>query len=211
MFPGAENAYASLDFSGKGHVTFEEIMDSYIVKNKIKQFSEHQIAEFLKSSGIFMVGQTGINFDAFKKTFYPHLYNTAQEIDDEFDVEAAHMRKELMNSKKIQGEIIERRLDKIEEKLKKKFSNCFHSVRKAFLSLDTDHDGFITVEDILKYFGMDKDLNPSDLKKLMLDKDEQHTGKINFTDFSKWLGSAIHMSEGFYFRHDSVQNPYYEM
>jgi len=27
-------------------------------------------------------------------------------------------------------------------------------------------------------------------------------------DFSKWLGNAIHMSEGFYFRHDSIKNPY---
>ena len=26
-------------------------------------------------------------------------------------------------------------------------------------------------------------------------------------DFSRWLGNAIHMSEGFYFRHDSVKNP----
>jgi len=26
-------------------------------------------------------------------------------------------------------------------------------------------------------------------------------------DFSKWLGNAIHMSEGFYFRHDSIKNP----
>jgi hypothetical protein len=29
-------------------------------------------------------------------------------------------------------------------------------------------------------------------------------------DFSRWLGNAIHMSEGFYFRHDSVKNPQYE-
>ena len=36
--------------------------------------------------------------------------------------------------------------------LKIKFSNCFESVRKAFLALDQDYDGFITVEDILKYF-----------------------------------------------------------
>lgn len=26
-------------------------------------------------------------------------------------------------------------------------------------------------------------------------------------DFSRWLGNAIHMSEGFYFRHDSIKNP----
>ena len=29
-------------------------------------------------------------------------------------------------------------------------------------------------------------------------------------DFSKWLGNAIHMSEGFYFRHDSIKNPQYD-
>ena len=39
-----------------------------------------------------------------------------------------------------------------ENRLKVKFSNCFESVRKAFLTLDQDYDGFITVEDILKYF-----------------------------------------------------------
>lgn len=43
----------------------------------------------------------------------------------------------------------------VEEKLKTKFSNCFHSVRKAFLALDADYDGYITVEDLLKYFGTD--------------------------------------------------------
>jgi len=91
-----------------------------------------------------------------------------------------------------------------------KFSNCFESVRKAFLALDTDYDGLITVEDILKYFGNEKDLNFNDLKKLMTDKDQKKKGTINYKDFSKWLGNSIHMSEGFYFRHDSVKNPQYE-
>jgi len=47
--------------------------------------------------------------------------------------------------------IIKKRLAKLEEHLKTKFSNCYESVRKAFLALDTDYDGYITVEDILKY------------------------------------------------------------
>ena len=94
--------------------------------------------------------------------------------------------------------------------MKTKFSNCYESVRKAFLALDTDYDGFITVEDILKYFGNEKDLNYNDLKKLMIDKDSKKEGKIGYSDFSKWLGNAIHMSEGFYFRHDSIKNPHYE-
>ena len=46
------------------------------------------------------------------------------------------------------------------------------SVRKAFLDLDSDYDGFVTVEDILRYFGSeDKDLDFKDLTKLIFDKD----------------------------------------
>jgi Ca2+-binding EF-hand superfamily protein len=68
---------------------------------------------------------------------------------------------------KNQPKIIEERLIKLENRLKVKFSNCFESVRKAFLTLDQDYDGFITVEDILKYFGNETDLNFKDLTKLI--------------------------------------------
>jgi Ca2+-binding EF-hand superfamily protein len=44
-------------------------------------------------------------------------------------------------------------LKKLEKILKDKFSNNWESVRKAFLALDSDYDGYITVEDILRYFG----------------------------------------------------------
>jgi len=37
--------------------------------------------------------------------------------------------------------------------LKDKFSKNWISVRKAFLDLDSDYDGFITVDDIIRYFG----------------------------------------------------------
>lgn len=94
-------------------------------------------------------------------------------------------------------------------------------MRKAFLGLDTDYDGFITVEDILRNFGdqttghgNDKNsgsgINFNDLKKLIMEKDSTKTGKLGYTDFSKWVGNCIHSSEGFYFRHDSVKNPLYE-
>jgi hypothetical protein len=94
-------------------------------------------------------------------------------------------------------------------------------VRKAFLGLDTDYDGFITVEDILRNFGdqttgQNKDkirgsgINFNDLKKLIMEKDSTKRGKLGYTDFSKWVGNCIHSSEGFYFRHDSVKNPLYE-
>jgi len=80
-------------------------------------------------------------------------------------------------------------------------------VRKAFLILDTDYDGFITIEDLLKYFANETEIDYDDLKKLINDKDSKKQGRLNYTDFSRWLGSTIHMSEGFYFRHDSIKNP----
>jgi hypothetical protein len=75
------------------------------------------------------------------------------------------------------------------------------------LALDTDYDGYITVEDILKYFGNEKNLNYTDLKKLIMDKDERGVGRLDYNDFSKWLGNTIKQCEGFYFRHDSINNP----
>jgi len=72
--------------------------------------------------------------------------------------------------------VIEDRLACLEARLKIKFSNTFESVRKAFLTLDADYDGYITVEDILKYFANEKDLNFNDLKKLLVDKDHKKIG-----------------------------------
>ena len=61
----------------------------------------------------------------------------------------------------------------------------------------------MTVEDFLNYLGTDGSIEYEDLMKLLKSKDRSGVGRIDFTDFSKWFGSAIHKSEGFYFRHDS--------
>ena len=163
-----------------------------------------------------------MSFDKFKKVFFPHLYliNESEESD------AERMTKEdkqiFRQSPKLKGNksdtttdvatepeaVLAERLKKLEKILKTKFANNWESVRKAFLDLDSDHDGFITVEDILRHFGQEKGLlNYIDLKKLIMDKDSKKRGLIGYTDFSKWVGNAIHMSEGFYFRHDSIRNP----
>jgi Ca2+-binding EF-hand superfamily protein len=66
------------------------------------------------------------------------------------------------------------KLTKLENLIKDRFQNNWVSVRKAFLDLDTDYDGFVTVEDILRYFGTDnKEFDFKDLKKLIVDKDSK--------------------------------------
>lgn len=71
-------------------------------------------------------------------------------------------------------------MKKLEDFFKEKIANMFTSVRKAFLDLDMDHDGFISVEDILKYFGIDKEFNFNDLKKLIIDKDSSRQGWLSY-------------------------------
>ena len=114
-----------------------------------------------------------MEFDTFKKYFFPHLYLVQDDVDDADDKAAYQNKRELLKNLENQPKIIEDRVVKLETKLKTKFSNCFESVRKAFLALDTDYDGIITVEDILKYFGNETDLNYNDLKKLINDKDSK--------------------------------------
>lgn len=120
------------------------------------------------------------------------------------------LKSQLKHNTTQQPKLLEDRINVIERLIKKKFSSSYETVRKAFLALDSDYDGYITLEDILRHFGNDQNLNYDDLKKLIIDKDSKKLGRINYSDFSRWLGSSIHMSEGFYFRHDSVKNPLFE-
>jgi hypothetical protein len=53
------------------------------------------------------------------------------------------------------------------------------------------------------HFKPEDNIDFHDLRKLLEDKDSRHLGKIDYTDFSRWLGGAIHQVSGFYFRHDS--------
>ena len=78
-------------------------------------------------------------------------------------------------------------------------------MRRAFLDLDTDYDGFLTEYELSRFLGSDVNLN--DLKLLMQLRDTKGEGKIDFTQFCCWFGPTLEPCEGFYFRHDSVQNP----
>jgi len=104
-----------------------------------------------------------------------------------------------------------KKLKDLEFILKRKFENNFVSVRKAFLNLDADHDGYLRPEDFAEFFAKDDErINFGELKKLMMHKDSNKKGYLNYTDFSKWMGSSIQPSAGFYFRHDSSRNEQYE-
>ena len=67
-------------------------------------------------------------------------------MDDLEENEALENKMELIKNKARQPQVIEERLKRLEAKIKVKFQNCFESVRKAFLTLDGDHDGYGSVD-----------------------------------------------------------------
>jgi len=148
-----------------------------------------------------------MNFDLFKKVFFNHLYLVQDDCQSNADRRALSIKNSLKHNSTQQPAIIEARINAMDKMIKMKFSDAYHTVRQAFLALDTDYDGYVTLEDILRHFDKGHNFNGEDLKKLITDKDSKKTGRINYSDFSRWLGSSIHMPEGFYFRHDSVKNP----
>ena len=59
------------------------------------------------------------------------------------------------------------RIKSMEKLLKEKLSNNWVSVRKAFLDLDSDYDGFISVEDFAKLVGGSSTFDFNILKMLI--------------------------------------------
>jgi hypothetical protein len=141
-----------MDFVGVGYIKEEDFLNSQACKQS--GYSTEEIIDFLEFSGIFKFDSNGLAYDAFKKTFFPHycMNNDDREQSDEERRDVSD-RKKLFTNKDNQSEIIQERLIILEKRLKEKFSNNWDSVRKAFLGLDTDYDGYITVEDILRNFG----------------------------------------------------------
>jgi len=73
MYRSAEVAYAALDFTGLGYITEQAFMNCIIVKERLP-FSTDQIKLYFKEYNLFPMNKKGIDFDNFKKNFFPHLY-----------------------------------------------------------------------------------------------------------------------------------------
>jgi hypothetical protein len=73
-----------MDFSGTGFITEESFLNSIACQKC--GFTREELCEFLKLTGLFSSNPQGMNFDTFKKTFFPHLYlinDDAEESDEE--------------------------------------------------------------------------------------------------------------------------------
>ena len=98
MFRSAEQAYASFDFSGVGFITEKGFLESKLVQNRIP-FSQEEIKLFFRDQNIFNSQKEGVDFDSFKKYFFPHLYLVQEDPDDADDKAAYLNKRELLDNK----------------------------------------------------------------------------------------------------------------
>ena len=119
-------------------------------------------------------------FDSFKKTFFAHLHQTFDIIElmrgDEDNEEEGKASSRVIHN----ADVVKQRLKKLETFLKEKFTNTWVSVRKAFLDLDIDHDGYISAEDIIRYFGTDNAFSFQELKMLLQVRDSNKRGYLSY-------------------------------
>ncbi len=69
LYRGPDKAYATMDFTGIGSITEEDFLKSMVVKRM--NFSTEELKDFFFLTNMF---KNGMNFDSFKKIFFPHLY-----------------------------------------------------------------------------------------------------------------------------------------
>jgi hypothetical protein len=164
-----------MDFNGSGIITEENFLKSLLIYKM--PFSQEEIKDFFKQAKYFKLmsdGSTGMDYEFFKKTFFAFRDSTAgQAIDQEkMDQQIRDRNDELltMNGKSSNIKITEK-LQAIEGAIRKKFANNYTSVRKAFLDTDTDYDGYLTAEDMAKFYGAPVDFK--DMQLLLQNRDSR--------------------------------------
>lgn len=77
-------------------------------------------------------------------------------------------------------------LKQIEAVIKERLSNNWVSVRKAFLDMDEDYDGYLTTEDFAKIIGGSSGSSRFDfnlIRMLVNVRSKGKNSKMNYTDF----------------------------
>ena len=129
-----------------------------------------------------------MTYQKLSEVLFPHHFHA--KVDDGLEKDEGHVE-ELKRKFKDTAteEIVMTRLRDLESLLKLRFSASWSTVQKAFLDLDHDHDGVITIEDFMRLLQSEADkINLRDMKKLLQEKDSKGKGTLNYTDFSEWLG-----------------------
>ena len=206
-YPTIQIALGAIDFSGKGSIYENDLLKFY--KKFHLDFTEDELhSYFARYSLIDSNGR--LDKAMMAKIYYRHHFRNNFETPGLIDAVVSPSANQL-NSKSMNelNTVVSDKLKHIEKILKTKIASNWNQVRRAFLDIDSDYDGYITSMDLFEICGGAFDVE--EIKLLMKYRGADKDYKIDFKKFSSWLGATLTPYEGFFFRHDSLNNPEYSL
>lgn len=162
MYRGPEQAFNNLDFSGKGYILDSDILGSPIMQRV--RFQREDVEFAFRMLNLFNnvarvsalkdgVPPNGMSFDKFREIFFPQLHILEEENQSDEDRRAKELGRQYASDKQKQAGVLAERIKQLDLQIQTKISGNLRTLREAFLALDKDFDGVVTIEDFLHYFG----------------------------------------------------------
>ncbi len=173
MYKNPENSFAAFDTQSIGEITIDNFISNKVIKRLCIDSTD--LISWLIRDKIYQTHTGILNFENFKKRFFSHLF-----IVEDYDGDSNFQHNSITsNAQHLDKDSIVKRLKDLEGMLRVRFQNMWTSVRRAFLDLDTDQDGYVGPEDIIRHFNQAvKEINFNDLRKLMADKGSTRGGQV---------------------------------
>lgn len=144
--PTIQISLGTIDFSGKGEIVEDDIINFY--KKFHLDYTDEQIKDYLRKYSL-LTDDGKIDKAMMAKVYYGHHFRNNFETPGLVTAVANSASNKELTSKSLSelNTVVTHRLKRIESMIKTKISSNWNQVRKAFLDIDNDYDGYITAKD----------------------------------------------------------------
>ena len=138
-----------MDFKGKGLINDNDLVKHF--KKFHLEYTDEEIYNYLVQYGIIGKNRK-IDKAQMAKTYFGHHFRNNFETPGLVSAILGKQNENNINTESLKAinSALSSRLLRIENLIKTKLSSNWNQIRKAFLDIDTDYDGFITARDLTK-------------------------------------------------------------
>lgn len=146
-YPTIQLALGTIDFSGKGSIGENDLVNFF--KRFHFDYSDQELISYFHRYNL-ITKEGELDKAMMAKVFYGHHFRNNFETPGLVDAVMNPKSTKELNTQSFNelNSVISSRLIRIENMIKTKISSNWNQVRKAFLDIDSDYDGFITAKDL---------------------------------------------------------------
>lgn len=178
--PTIQIALGTIDFKGKGTIYEDDLVNYY--KKFHFDYTDEEIKDYMNRHNL-IASDGKLDKAAMARTYYGHHFRNNFETPGLVSAVLKQQEEQNLNEESMHkiNNVVSERLKRIENVIKTKLSSNWDQIRKAFLDIDTDYDGFVTVNNLtdLCYGAFDLE----EMKMLMKCRGSGKDYKIDFKKF----------------------------